>query len=224
MTMTRRFTVATLDGGRVAPTSAQLDQLQAAIAGDLLGAGDDGWEDAVRIWNGQVNSVPALVVQPTSAEDVARTVDFAREHALLLSIKGGGHNIAGTAIADGGLMIDLSRLDSVRVDAGARLAHVGAGCRLGDVDRATQEHGLATVLGFVSRTGVAGLTLGGGLGYLTRRFGWTVDNLEEVEIVMAGAFVRRRLDGVSVDIRRMRRVRWRRSCRAGSLRVIGRSR
>ena len=118
-----------------------------------------------------------------SARDVSATVDFARHHGLLLSIKGGGHNIAGTAIADGGLMLDMSRMRDVAVDPGARLAHVGPGCLLHDVDSATQEHGLATVLGFVSETGVAGLTLGGGFGYLARRFGWTVDNLEEVEIV-----------------------------------------
>ena len=108
----------------------------------------------------------------------------------LLGVKGGGHNIAGTAIPDGGLMIDMSRMRDVTVDAEAKLAHVEAGCLLQDVDRATQEHGLATVLGFISEVGVAGLTLGGGLGYLTRRFGWTVDNLEEVEIVTADGSVR----------------------------------
>src|SRR5690606_6620926 len=143
-----------------------------------------------RVWNGTVNKAPALVLQPTSARDVSAAVRFARDHGLLLSIKGGGHNIAGTAIAEGGLMLDMSRMRGVKVDADARLAHVLPGSRLGDVDQATQAHGLATVLGFVSEVGVAGLTLGGGIGYLTRRFGYAVDNLEEVEIVTADGVVR----------------------------------
>jgi FAD/FMN-containing dehydrogenase len=117
-------------------------------------------------------------------------VGFAREHGLLLSIKGGGHNIAGTAIAEGGLVLDMSRMRDVAVDPDARFVRVGPGCLLQDVDRATQEHGLATVLGFVSETGVAGLTLGGGFGYLARRFGWAADNLEEVEIVTADGRIR----------------------------------
>jgi FAD/FMN-containing dehydrogenase len=108
----------------------------------------------------------------------------------LLSVKGGGHNIAGTSMAEGGLTLDMSRMRDVIVDPRAKLARVGPGCLLQDVDRATQEHGLATVLGFISETGVAGLTLGGGLGYLTRRFGWGVDNLEEVEIVTADSEIR----------------------------------
>jgi FAD/FMN-containing dehydrogenase len=155
------------------------------VEGPLLRAGDEGWDDAILVWNGMVARAPALVLQPTSARDVAAAVAFARAHGLLMSVKGGGHNIAGTSIAEGGLTLDMSRMRDIRVDPTARLAHVGPGCRLADVDRATQEHGLATVLGFISEVGVAGLTLGGGLGYLTRRFGWTVDNLEEVEIVTA---------------------------------------
>ena len=143
----------------------------------MLRPGDQGWDDAVLIWNGMVARTPAVVVQPTSARDVAAAVDFAREHGLLLGVKGGGHNIAGTAIADGGLTLDMSRMRGISVDPEAKLAHVGPGCLLQDVDRATQEHGLATVLGFISEVGVAGLTLGGGLGYLARRFGWGVDNL-----------------------------------------------
>jgi FAD/FMN-containing dehydrogenase len=117
-------------------------------------------------------------------------VGFARDRGVLLSVKGGGHNIAGTAIGEGGLTLDMSRMRDATVDADAKLAHVGPGCRLQDVDRATQEHGLATVLGFISEVGVGGLTLGGGLGYLTRRFGWSVDNLQEVEIVTADGAVR----------------------------------
>ena len=127
--------------------------------------------------------------QPTSSRDVAAAVSFARDHGLLLSIKGGGHNIAGTSIAEDGLTLDLSGMREVAVDPDAKLAHVGSGCLLGDVDQATQKHGLATVLGFVSETGVAGLTLGG-FGYLTRRFGWTVDNLAEVEVVCADGAIR----------------------------------
>ncbi len=182
--------IAGLDGGRVKLTSDQLDDLESRVEGPLLCAGDEGWDDAVLVWNGMVARVPALVLQPTSAHDAAAAVGLARDHGLLLSIKGGGHNIAGTSIAEGGLTLDMSRLRDVTVDPEAKLAHVGPGCLLRDVDQATQEHGLATVLGFVSETGVAGLTLGGGFGYLARRFGWAVDNLEEVEIVTADGEIR----------------------------------
>jgi FAD/FMN-containing dehydrogenase len=164
--------------------------LASRLDGSVLSKSDDGWEDAVLTWNGMAANLPALVVQPSSAEDVATAVSFARDHDLLLSVKGQGHNIAGTAIAEGGLTLDMSRMREITVDAAAKVAHVGPGCRLQDVDWATQAHGLATVLGFVSEVGVAGLTLGGGLGYLTRRFGWTVDNLEEVEIVTADGEIR----------------------------------
>lgn len=187
----RALEVAALDGGRVGLSARQLEELAAHVDGRLLRSGDDGWEDAVRVWNGMSGRAPTLIVQPGSAPAVAAVVSFARENGVLLGIKGGGHHIAGIAMAPGGLTIDLSRIRDVAVDPDARTARVGAGCRLGDVDRATQEHGLATVLGFVSEVGVAGLTLGGGLGYLTRRFGWTVDNLEEVEIVTADGRIRR---------------------------------
>jgi FAD/FMN-containing dehydrogenase len=166
------------------------DDLAVRIDGSILREGDDGWADALLTWNGMVTAVPELVVRPASAADVAATVAFACAQSLPLSIKGGGHNIAGTAIADRGVVLDMSGMSRVTVDAGAKLAHVGPGCRLQDVDGATQAHGLATPLGFVSEVGVAGLTLGGGLGYLTRRFGWTVDNLEEVEIVTADGAIR----------------------------------
>jgi len=186
----RGFDVAGLDGGRVSLTSDQLNDLGSQVQGPLLRSGDEGWDEAVLIWNAMAARVPALVVQPTSAHDVATAVRFAGDHAVLLSIKGGGHNIAGTSIAEGGLTLDMSRMRDVDVDPDARLAHVGPGCVLQDVDGATQEHGLATVLGFISETGVAGLTLGGGFGYLARRFGWAADNLEEVEIVTADGEIR----------------------------------
>src|SRR5919201_1558759 len=182
--------IAGLEGGGVKLTSEQLDELDSLVQGRLLRPGDQGWNDAVSIWNGMAARLPALVLQPASAHDVAAAVCFARDHGLLLGIKGGGHNIAGASIAEGGLTLDLSRLREVAVDPDARLAHVGPGCLLGEVDQATQAHGLATVLGFVSETGVAGLTLGGGFGYLPRRFGWTVDNLVEVQVVTADGAIR----------------------------------
>ena len=129
---------------------------------------------------------PAVVVQPRRTQDVVEAVNFVRDNELELSIKGGGHNIAGLALSDGGVTLDMSGMREVHVDADARARSASApGCTLGDVDQATQQHGLATTLGFVSATGVAGLTLGGGFGYLSRRFGWTVDDLEAVEIVTA---------------------------------------
>ena len=181
---------AGLDGGRVTVSEEDLQALASRVGGPLLRPGDAGWDDAVLIWNAMAAGVPAAVLQPGSAAGVVEAVRFAAERGLLLSIKGGGHNIAGTSIAADGLTLDMSRMRVVDVDVAGRRAHVGAGCLIADVDAATQEHGLAAVLGFVSLTGVAGLTLGGGFGYLTRRFGWTVDNLDEVEIVTADGQIR----------------------------------
>ena len=180
-----------LAGDARAVPSDTLDAFAGSLGGSLIYPDDEGWADAVSLWNGMITKRPAAVVRPVSTQDVVRTVDFVRENELELSIKGGGHNIAGLALCDEGITLDMSAFKGVEVDAQAMLARVGPGCKLGDVDRATQEHGLATTLGFVSETGVAGLTLGGGFGYLTRRFGWTVDDLEEVEIVTADGTVQR---------------------------------
>lgn len=180
-----------LDGGSVTVAQQALAALDTTLEAPLLCPGDAGFAEATAIWNGMVTSRPAVVAQPVSAAEVSEVIGFARAHGLLLSIKGGGHNIGGTSLADGGLTIDMSRQRWVEVDLRARIAHVGPGCLLGDVDRATQELGLATPLGFISLTGVAGLTLGGGFGYLSRQFGWTVDNLDEVEIVTADGQIRR---------------------------------
>ena len=183
--------VARLDGDdRAALGPANVQELRDRLEGDVLLPGDDGWDAATTLWNAMASTSPALVAQPASAHDVAAVVDLARREGLLLSVRGGGHNIAGTALAPGAVTLDMSRLAAVTVDPRARTATVGAGAVLGDVDRATQEHGLATVLGFFSEVGVAGLTLGGGLGYLSRRFGWTVDNLLAVEIVTPDGAVR----------------------------------
>jgi FAD/FMN-containing dehydrogenase len=168
-----------------------LARLAAGLRGSLLYPADEGFAEATRLWNGMIKKRPAVVVRPETTEDVVRAINFVRDNELELSIRGGGHNIAGLALSDGGITLDLSGMKDADVNVDARLARVGPGCLLGDVDRATQKHGLATTLGFVSLTGAAGLTLGGGFGYLTRRFGWTVDDLQEVEIVTADGTVRR---------------------------------
>ena len=178
----------------MATNEAQMTPAQ-ALGGRLsrppLAPGDPGFEEAMRLWNGLIDKTPALIVQPAGTADVVAALDFARACDFAVSVRGGGHNIAGTALADGGLTLDMSGLREVHVDPQGRTATVQPGCLLSDVDRETQRHGLATPLGFISEVGVAGLTLGGGLGYLTRRFGWTVDNLLEVEIVTADGEVRR---------------------------------
>ena len=176
------------------------EALRARLDGALLLPGGDGFEAATRLWNGMVDKTPALVVQPAGAADVTAALDLAHSAGLAVSVRGGGHNIAGTALADGGLTIDMSLLRDVVVDPVGRTATVQPGCLLGDVDRETQRHGLATPLGFFSVVGVAGLTLGGGLGYLTRRFGWTVDNLLEVEIVTPDGRLRRASRDENADL------------------------
>jgi FAD/FMN-containing dehydrogenase len=166
------------------PASA-IDTFRARLRGGLHLPGTPGYEESRTLWNGMIDRRPALVVRCLGVADVIAGIAFAREHRLLLSMKGGGHNIAGLACWDGCLMLDLSAMRGVWVDAPNRIAHAQAGCLLGDVDRETQVHGLAAVLGFVSATGIAGLTLGGGFGYLTRRFGWTTDNVTGFEMVTA---------------------------------------
>ena len=180
-----------LSGDRRQVQQQVLDTFSTGLRGSLIYPDDRSFAEATQIWNGMITKRPAAVVRAGSIQDVVRTVDFVRDNDLQLSIKGGGHNIAGLALCDGGVTLDMSALKAVEIDVEARLARVGPGCDLGTVDRATQAHGLATTLGFVSATGVAGLTLGGGFGYLSRRFGWTVDDLEEVEIVTADGTVRR---------------------------------
>ena len=189
-----------LDGAPVDIAEQALEVLTDRVAGGILRPGEPGFDDVVNIWNGLISKRPAVVVQPVSAADVSEAIHFARANGVLLSVKGGGHNVAGTSLTDGGLTIDMSRMRSVEVDPRRRLARVGGGCLLGDVDKATQAYGLATVLGSNSDTGVAGLTLGGGFGYLSRRFGLAVDNLEEVEIVTADGQVRRAASDENADL------------------------
>jgi FAD/FMN-containing dehydrogenase len=189
-----------LDGGPVEVSERALTMLADRLAGEMLRPREPGFAEAVTIWNGMITKRPAVVVQPVCDGDVCEAVRFARANGVLLSVKGGGHNVAGTSLADGGLTIDMSRIRSVDVDPRRRLARVGGGCVLGDVDRATQAHGLATVLGSNSGTGVAGLSLGGGFGYLSRRFGLAIDNLEAVEIVTADGQVRRAAADENADL------------------------
>ena len=177
----------TMQGREIDLTPEMLDGLRLRVRGPVLMPSDQGFTDSRSVWNAMIDRHPAVVVRCVGVSDVIECVRFARDHNLLLSIKGGGHNIAGLAVADGALMIDLSLMRGVWVDREQRIAHAHGGCLLGDVDRDTQVHGLAAVLGFVSQTGVAGLTLGGGIGYLTRRWGWTSDNVVGMDIVTADA-------------------------------------
>lgn len=165
--------------------------LKRQLHGDLLRPGEPGFDEARTVWNARFRPEPELVARCASAEDVSRAVRFARDEGTALSVKGGGHSYAGNTVADEGLLIDLSPLSSVEVDADARRVTVGAGARWGAVDAATQEHGLATPGGTVSDVGVAGFILGGGGGWLTRKHGLAVDNLLGAEVVTAkGEIVR----------------------------------
>jgi FAD/FMN-containing dehydrogenase len=180
-----------LNGGRVTLTPEAMTAFKAGFRGPVLGTEDAAYDEVRKVWNAMIDRRPALIVRCTGTADVAHAVRFAREHKLLSSVRGGGHNIAGLAVCDGGLMIDMSLMRGVWVDAKSRTARAQAGCTLGDLDRETQVHGLAAVLGFVSQTGIAGLTVGGGFGYLTRKYGWTCDNLVSMEVVTAAGEVLR---------------------------------
>ena len=147
------------------------DELEETIHGQVLGPEDDGYDEASEVWNGMIEKRPAVIVRCAGAADAMTAVAFARAHDLPIGVKGNGHNVAGNAVCDDGLTIDLSGMTAVRVDPTARTARVEPGATLADVDHETQAFGLATPLGFVSGTGIAGLTLGGGFGYPRGRTG-----------------------------------------------------
>ncbi|MBY4675247.1 FAD-binding oxidoreductase [Marinobacterium sp. CAU 1594] len=155
------------------------------MRGELLMPGSAGYDNARTLWNAMIDKRPAVIVECRGAADVIRSVNFARQHNLLLAVRGGGHNIAGNAVCEGGLMISLGQMRSVRIDPQQRTARVEPGVTLGEFDAEAQMHGLATPIGINSTTGIAGLTLGGGFGWLSRKYGLTVDNLLSADVVTA---------------------------------------
>ena len=174
-----------VDGRQVTLTAADVKDLRGALHGALLAPGQDGYDAARRLWNAAFDKKPALIVRCADAADVQQAVRFAAAHRLLTAVRGGGHSLSGQSCCDGGLLISVSAMREVQIDSAARLAHVQAGSLLGPVDQAAQAAGMATVLGTVADTGVAGLTLGGGQGRLSRKHGLTIDNLQAVELVTA---------------------------------------
>ncbi|SDY86604.1 FAD/FMN-containing dehydrogenase [Amycolatopsis xylanica] len=166
-----------------------VDSLRAALTGVAIVAGDEGYDEARRVWNGEIDRHPAVIARCASAEDVAASLAFARERGLDVTVRGGGHNLSGAAVQDGALMIDLSGLRAIDINPGARTARVGGGATWAELDAAAQAHGLATPGGTVSDTGIGGLTLGGGFGWLTPRHGLSIDNLLSAEIVLASGQV-----------------------------------
>src|SRR5690349_14418185 len=168
-----------------------LSTFRETFEGEIVLPEDSGYDQARRVWNGMVDRRPALVVRPSSVEDVAAAIRFGREEDILVAVRCGGHSIPGLSTCDDGIVIDLSRMGGAGVDPEARTARVGGGALLSELDQAAQEHGLVCPVGVVSHTGVAGLTLGGGMGRLMRRFGLTIDNVLSVELVTAdGRLVR----------------------------------
>jgi FAD/FMN-containing dehydrogenase len=187
-------------GGNAAIQPEIFAALKAGLRGAALVKDEEGYDAARVIWNGMVDRQPGLIVRCHGAADVVRCVDFARENELVVAVRGGGHNIAGNAVCEGGLMIDLSPMNFVRVDPVARRAWVGPGATLGDVDRETQAFGLAVPTGINSTTGIAGLTLGGGFGWLTRKYGLTIDNLVSADVVLASGQLLRASAGDNPDL------------------------
>ncbi len=170
---------------RAALAADRLDELRRSFSGDVIAPADGGYDDARRVWNAMFDRRPALVVRPLDVEDVVAAIRFGREYELEIAVRGGGHSAVGHSTTDGGIVIDLGRMNDITVDPAQRVARSGGGALLGHLDIAAQEHGLVCPVGVVGHTGVAGLTLGGGVGRLQRRFGLTIDSLRSVELVTA---------------------------------------
>ena len=158
-------------------------ELQPNFSGRILIDGDADYDIARKIWNRMIDRRPSIIAQCKNSSDVSSAVKFARKHNLLVSVRGGGHNVTGNAVCDGGVMIDLSQMKDVKVDADKKIAHVEMGATWGDFDRATQQHQLGSTGGLITTTGVAGLTLGGGVGWLVRKYGMSCDNLVAAQMI-----------------------------------------
>jgi FAD/FMN-containing dehydrogenase len=181
--------MTTQDAGQLTPDAT--DHLAQWFRGEVIRPTDPTYDDARRVWNGMIDRRPALIVRPTDADDVVAAVRFGRDRDLLIAVRGGGHSMPGYGTCDGGLVIDLSGMRGATVDPAGRTARVNGGALLGELDKAAQEHGLVCPVGVVSHTGVGGLTLGGGMGRLQRKHGFTIDNLRALEVVTAdGRLVR----------------------------------
>ena len=180
-----------LDGADVEVPDTDIEAFAGQLRGVLVRPADPDYDEARAVWNGLIDRRPGLVARCTGTADVMAAVNFAREHGVLLAVRGGGHNVSGAATCDGGLVVDLSTMRSVRVNPGAGTVRAQGGVRIGDLDHETQAFGLAVPMGVVSETGIAGLTLGGGFGWLSRRFGLSCDNLLSADVVTAdGRWVR----------------------------------
>ena len=182
-------TVKTLSGGEATIDDAMVQALSESLQGDVVTSASPSYDEVREIWNAMVDRRPGVIVRCASKNDVVRAVNLARENDLLVTVRGAGHNIAGNSIADGAMMIDLSGMKSVDVDAASQTVTAQPGVTLGELDAATQEHGLAVSVGINSTTGVAGLTLGGGFGWMSRKHGLTIDNLISAEVVTAAGEV-----------------------------------
>lgn len=170
---------------------SRLQELRTALSGTVVTPEDPGYDEARRVWNADVDRRPDVIAYCTSAEDVAAAVSFARRASLEISVRGGAHSMSGTSVGDAGIVIDLSRMNDVDVDPQTRRAVVGGGALLRDVDAATQIHGLAVPSGEIGHTGIGGITLGGGMGWLTRQHGLTIDNLVSARVVVADGRIMR---------------------------------
>lgn len=180
-----QLTLAGANGTQTTVTEADVNAFAKGFKGQLIKSDSPGYDEARSIWNAMIDKKPELIARCTSTEDIVQAVRFAKAHGLLIAIRGGGHNIGGSGTCDGGMVLDLSQMKAIHVDAANKTATAEPGATLADFDAATQAHGLATPLGINSTTGIAGLTLGGGFGWLSRKFGLTIDNLIEAEVVTA---------------------------------------
>jgi FAD/FMN-containing dehydrogenase len=190
----------TLNGTDIVLDPAVIDTFRADLRGKLLTAADVDYDPARRLWNAMIDKRPAMIVRCEGAADVSKAVRFADAHDLLISVRGGGHNVAGTAVCDGGLMIDLSPMRGIQVDPSARTAVAQPGLLWQDFDHETQAYGLATTGGVVGETGIAGLTLGGGVGWLVRKYGLSCDNLLAADVVTADGQLRRASPTTNQDL------------------------
>jgi len=181
--VTTAVRAVTADGKEISLEPAALHDLNGSLRGPMLMPGNVGYDDARKVWNAMIDKHPALIVQCEGVTDVAEAVNFAREHDLLVSVRGGGHSISGKSVCEDGMMIDMSQLNTVRADPKTRTARVDGGCLEGHIDHESQQFGLVTTAGIVSHTGAAGLTLGGGFGRVCRHFGMACDNVLSIDIV-----------------------------------------